>query len=168
MADLEVLGIELVQLDVTDASSVKAARDLVQSRSPDGSLDILANCAGVAGSPCPAVDLDLEATKQVYAINVFGAMRMVQEFLPLLLKSRQASIWNIGSVAGNISMPFASTYGSSKAALHSYSDTLRLGQLIRPVLLMLENSRLTVDLRNQNWLPSSELCTCAILPRPCF
>lgn len=130
MADLEAAGIELVQLDVTDASSVKAARDLVQSRSPDGSLDILVNCAGIAGNS-PAVDEDIEAAKRIYETNVFGVMRMVQEFFPLLLKSSKASIWNIGSVVAYLPIPFGSTYNSSKAALHSYSDTLRLGQLIQ-------------------------------------
>ncbi|KAJ7054716.1 hypothetical protein C8F01DRAFT_1259543 [Mycena amicta] len=53
-------------------------------------------------------------------------MRMVQEFVPLLIASGDGRIVNIGSIAGVMPLPFNSTYNASKAALHAYGNTLRL------------------------------------------
>lgn len=50
---------------------------------------------------------------------------MTQAFLPLLIESK-GLIVNIGSLAGVIPYVFGSVYNASKAALHSYSATLRL------------------------------------------
>lgn len=50
---------------------------------------------------------------------------MTQAFIPLLLSSRGLII-NIGSVAAIIPYVFGSVYNASKAALHAYSQTLRL------------------------------------------
>lgn len=78
----------------------------------------------------PALDHNVEDAKKIFETNVFGVMRMVQQFFPLLVKSTDACIVNIGSVVGTLPMPFGSAYNASKAALHQYSDTLRLGQFL--------------------------------------
>lgn len=74
----------------------------------------------------PATDLDVDHVKGMFDINVFGVMRMVQEFVPLLIASGNGRIVNIGSIAGVMPYPFGSAYNASKAALHSYGNTLRL------------------------------------------
>ncbi|KAJ7607467.1 NAD-P-binding protein [Roridomyces roridus] len=128
LSDLTALGIETLQLDVSQTDSVKAARDAVASIT-GGTLNILVNNAGLGKPPgcsVPATDLDLDDVKTVYEANVFGPMRMVQEFAPLLIASSEGRIVNIGSMAGIMPVPFGSAYNSSKAALHAYSNTLRL------------------------------------------
>jgi short-subunit dehydrogenase len=62
----------------------------------------------------------------MFEVNLFGVMRMVQEFAPLLIASGDGRIVNIGSITGVMPYPFGSTYNASKAALHSYGNTLRL------------------------------------------
>lgn len=52
-------------------------------------------------------------------------MRITQEFSPLLVQSK-GTIINIGSVAAVMPYVFGSVYNASKAALHAYSDTLRI------------------------------------------
>lgn len=52
-------------------------------------------------------------------------MRLCQTFMPLLRQS-QGTIVQIGSVAGVIPYAWGSVYNASKAALHSYSETLRI------------------------------------------
>lgn len=52
-------------------------------------------------------------------------MRMCQKFAPLLMNAK-GTIVQIGSLAGIIPYVFGSVYNSSKAALHSYSNTLRV------------------------------------------
>lgn len=62
----------------------------------------------------------------MFEVNLFGVMRMVQEFAPLLIAGGDGRIVNIGSIAGVMPYPFGSSYNASKAALHSYGNTLRL------------------------------------------
>jgi len=52
-------------------------------------------------------------------------MRMCQEFAPLLIEAK-GTIVQIGSLAGVMPYVFGSTYNASKAALHAYSNTLRV------------------------------------------
>jgi len=124
LTELVTLGIETLELDVTNVVSVRAVRDAV-SVMTGGSLDILVNNAG-QGYSVPATDIDLDQVKSMFDVNVFAVMCMVQEFINLLITSGDARIVNIGSIAGVMPYPFGSTYNASKAALHSYGNTLRL------------------------------------------
>jgi short-subunit dehydrogenase len=67
----------------------------------------------------------------MFDTNVFGLFDVVQTFTPLLIAavhgSRQApTIVNVASIVSRIPFLFASAYNASKAAVTSYSDTLRL------------------------------------------
>jgi len=53
-------------------------------------------------------------------------MRMVKSFVDLLIASGDGRILQIGSIAAVTPMPFGSMYNASKAALHAYSNTLRV------------------------------------------
>lgn len=68
----------------------------------------------------------MDEVRKLYEVNVFGVMAMCQTFIPLLIASGDGCIINIGSLSGVTPLPFASVYGSSKAALHSLNDTLRV------------------------------------------
>jgi 1-acylglycerone phosphate reductase len=61
----------------------------------------------------------------MFGANVFGVIDMCQTFLPELLATK-GTIINIGSVAGHIPLPFMSNYAASKAAMHAYSECLRV------------------------------------------
>lgn len=74
----------------------------------------------------PATDLEIDTVvKDMFDINVFAVMRMVQEFVHLLIAA-EGTIVNIGSIAAIMPFAFGSAYNASKAALHSYTDTLRV------------------------------------------
>jgi 1-acylglycerone phosphate reductase len=120
----EKYSIETLYLDVTSTESVRAAAEEM-SRRAGGKLDVLVNNAGL-GVVTPATDLLIETVvKSMFEINVFGVMRMVQEFSGLLIAA-EGTIVNIGSVAAVIPYVFGSAYNATKGALHSYSDTLRV------------------------------------------
>jgi 1-acylglycerone phosphate reductase len=61
----------------------------------------------------------------MFGANVFGVIDMCQTFLPQLLLAK-GTIVNMGSVAGHIPLPFMSNYCASKAALHAFSESLRI------------------------------------------
>ncbi len=73
----------------------------------------------------PALDVDFDEVKQTFEVNVFAVMRMCQAFAPLIIQAK-GTIVQIGSLAGVMPYVFGSTYNASKAALHAYSNTLRV------------------------------------------
>ncbi|KAJ7105456.1 hypothetical protein C8R43DRAFT_1046339 [Mycena crocata] len=111
-------------LDVTDDVSVRAAKSKISALT-GGKLDILVNNAGIT-YPFAVADLDMDRVKEVYDVNVLGPMRMAKEFIPLLLASDDACVIQLGSLAGLMPIPFNAPYNSSKAAVHNFSDTLRV------------------------------------------
>ncbi|KAG7099925.1 hypothetical protein E1B28_001719 [Marasmius oreades] len=124
MQELTALGITTLQQDVIDEKSIQVIKAKVTELT-DGKLDILINNAGVS-YPYAAADISLQTARAVYEVNLFSVMAMVQAFLPLLIASGDARIVNMGSTAAVAPVPFGCVYNSSKAALHSYSDTLRI------------------------------------------
>ena len=123
ISDLSSLGIETLNLEVHKPESIKALRSIIQDRT-GGALDMLVNNAG-RNYTVPALEVDFEEVLDTFNINVFAVMRMCQEFAPLLIQAK-GTIVQIGSLSGMIPHIFGSTYNASKAALHSYSNTMRL------------------------------------------
>lgn len=79
----------------------------------------------------PAIEADIIRVRQLFDTNVFGLFDMTQAFFPLLLASVPESrlpptIINTSSVVSRVPVPFTANYNASKAAVTSYSDTIRL------------------------------------------
>lgn len=85
----------------------------------------------------PALDANPGQIRKMFDANVFGLFDMVTAFTPLLISAASQNrnhkpafpsptIVNVASVLARIPLPFASAYNASKAAVASYSDTLRL------------------------------------------
>ncbi|KFA56126.1 hypothetical protein S40293_00089 [Stachybotrys chartarum IBT 40293] len=116
-------GITFFPLDVTNEESVAALKAAVEKLT-GGRLDILVNCAGIAYT-MTAIDSDVTAIQRMFDINLFGPMRMVRSFHPLLI-SAKGTIANIGSIGGIIPFLYGSSYNASKAALAHWGNTLRV------------------------------------------
>lgn len=151
--DLESLGMSTLALDVTDSESIASAKTEVEALT-GGKLDILVNNAYVypatppprrPSSPTsiafyikltllasgrnltlPALDAPLSEARLCFETNFFSVHAITQTFTPLLIAASPSLILNIGSVAAIVPYTFGALYGASKAALHSYSNTLRL------------------------------------------
>ena len=83
-----------------------------------------ANCLTV-GYAMPILDVDLDASKAVFETTLFGRVAVTQAFASLLIKSK-GIIVNIGSISGFAPTPFSGMYNACCAAVHHWSDTLRL------------------------------------------
>ncbi|KAI1460690.1 NAD(P)-binding protein [Annulohypoxylon moriforme] len=119
MTQLASSGIETLQLDIQSKESIADAVSKIPS------LDVLVNNAGNQFL-MPVADVNVEQAKQLYDLNVWAHVNMIQAFLPLLLKSPNALIVNQTSVGASATIPFQAIYNSSKAALALISDSLRL------------------------------------------
>lgn len=129
LSNLREKGIETFVLDVTDSASIASLKDEI-SKLTDGRLDMLFNNAGTMYE-APAIEADQKHVRAMFDTNVFGLFEMVSVFTPLLLKAVVGSqtaptIINAASILGRLPYPFASAYNATKAAVGSYSDTLRL------------------------------------------
>lgn len=117
----DALGVRFVQLDVTDDASVEAAAETVAA------LDVLVNNAGISGLRQEPMELTAAEARTIYETNVFGPIRVLHAFLPLLESSQAAVVVNVSSGLGSLGLAsdpggrwaaFAPGYSSSKAALN--------------------------------------------------
>lgn len=96
----ERLGARVVQLDVTEDSSVGAAVKTIEA---DGGLDVLINNAGVAEEwgdnnvVIGAADVTADVMQKTFETNVLGTVRVLHAFLPLLQRSAAAVVVNVSS-----------------------------------------------------------------------
>lgn len=92
-----------------------------------GGLDILVNNAGINPVYGPLVDLDLDAARKVFEVNVFGALAWVQDVVNhpgLSFRDRGGTVVNLSSVTGDKPSPGIGLYGISKAAISHLTRTL--------------------------------------------
>ncbi len=120
-------GIHTLALDVNDDTSSAAAMDVVSER--EGRLDMLVNNAGFSQVGA-VLDMERDNLRRQYETNVISPFMVVRRALPLMRTAvagaGAADVVNIGSIVGLFTTPFAGSYCSSKAALHSLTDALRM------------------------------------------
>jgi NAD(P)-dependent dehydrogenase (short-subunit alcohol dehydrogenase family) len=117
-------ALETVRLDVGDRVSIAAAAHEVEVRLDGRGLDGLFNNAGI-GCIGPVENTAPELLRQIFEINLFGQITMIQAFLPLVRKAK-GRIINTGSVGDHITPPFGGAMAASKAAFASMSAALRM------------------------------------------
>jgi NAD(P)-dependent dehydrogenase (short-subunit alcohol dehydrogenase family) len=117
----EGLPIRVVQLDVTDDTSVKNAIDHIISEA--GRIDVLVNNAGY-GLGGALEDLSMEEIKSQFETNFFGPIRVTQVVLPTMRKQRSGRIINISSANGILGFPGISAYVSTKFAVEGLSEAI--------------------------------------------
>ncbi len=113
-----------LRIDVTDAGSIAAARELVSQTAGPAGIAGLVNNAGIA-VPGPLEAVPLDALRRQFEVNLLGQVAVTQAFLPLLRKGR-GRIVNLSSVNGGLSPPYMGPYSASKFALEAITDALRV------------------------------------------
>lgn len=121
--ELEKKGCYIEQLDVTNNDDQTRVINTVLEKF--GRIDILINNAGY-GLMAPTIDLTDEKIHQQFETNVYAPLSLIRKIVPSMKKNKSGLIINIGSISGIVATPFAGTYCASKAALHSFSDALRM------------------------------------------
>ena len=123
ISHLKNIDADILQLDVTDLSSIR--RCVESAVKITGRIDILVNNAGFALMG-PVSELDIEMLKTQYNTNVFGVIELSQAVIPHMMERKSGKIINISSISAIVTTPFAGAYCSSKAALSSISDAMRV------------------------------------------
>lgn len=109
--------------------------ELVNKLKADAGVDILVNNAGKEHI-YELTDEKADAYKFAFSemqTNYLASVRLSQMILPVLLKKRESAIVNTISILAYQPMIKSATYSASKAALHSYSRSLRVALKNTPV-----------------------------------
>jgi NAD(P)-dependent dehydrogenase (short-subunit alcohol dehydrogenase family) len=112
----------LTVCDITNEAAVKAWADEVTNQT-DGRLDVLISNAGIL-TPGPLEVLSLSAIRREFDVNVFGALAVVNSFLPALRLAR-GRIVQVSTMTATLPFPFNGPSGASKAAFDALAAVYR-------------------------------------------
>ncbi len=113
-----IKGVKYIQLNLSDPSSIE---NCIRE---SGHIDILINNAGICQFG-PLEEIPAEKFIELFQVNIFGIIKLMQAFIPGMRKNRHGYLINIGSLAGTLPVPFQSGYAASKFALEGISWSLR-------------------------------------------
>lgn len=123
--------IEAVELDVDDPASIAAAYEAVGRSHPE--LDVLVNMAGIMLPEDLRDPGHLAVAEATVTTNLLGPIRVLNAFLPLLLRQESATVVNVSSGLAFVPLPVTPTYNATKAAIHSWTESLRVQLAGTPV-----------------------------------
>ncbi len=124
-AEVRALGVQAwhYELDISDLDAVKQLRTRVSQ--DIGRIDLLINNAGtVFGGNFESVPLEKHLL--IYNVNIAGLVALTHCFFTDLLAGSDTHLVNMASAAGYVGLPYGSTFASSKAAVISFSDSIRM------------------------------------------
>lgn len=122
IANTDNLPLDVLQLDVTDDTSVKGAiGGIIGERNR---IDVLVNNAGY-GLFSPLEDVTLDQVREQFETNFFGAIRVMREVVPTMRRQRNGTIVNVSSLVGRVGLPLSSAYVATKFALEGLSESVR-------------------------------------------
>ena len=112
-----------LELDVQDAASIAAAARRVTEEHPE--LNVLVNNAGIMRSEELGAQRDLADAEATITTNLLGPMRMTNALIDHLKARPDVAVVNVSSGLAFVPLVATPTYSATKAALHSYSVSLR-------------------------------------------
>lgn len=116
-------GMKSVQLNVEDPANIGAVTAKLIADFP--SLNVLINNAGVMHIDNASQAIDDAMAVTTVTTNLLGPIRVTSALVEHLKRQPSASIVNTSSVLGFVPMAVSAVYSSTKAALHSYTMSLR-------------------------------------------
>ena len=122
IAPLEEAGCRLLQLDVTDEGSMRAAIEEVERA--ERAVGVLVNNAGYSQSGAVET-ISLDEARRQFETNVFGLARLTQLVLPGMRRQGWGRVVNVSSMGGRLTFPGGGWYHASKHAVEALSDALR-------------------------------------------
>lgn len=115
-------GVESMLLDIQDKADIEAFGRQAVERFP--SLNVVIQNAGIM-KPEAAIQGNLAIAEETIATNLLGPIRLTAALLPHLLKQPRSAILTVSSGLAFVPLAATPTYSATKAALHSWSVSLR-------------------------------------------
>lgn len=116
-------SIHTMTLDTASAADITRFAAEVTARFP--ALNVLVNNAGVMMHEDVTAARDLSAAEAMVATNLLGPIRLIDALIGHLSAQPDAAVVNVTSGLAFVPLPATATYSATKAALHSYTVSLR-------------------------------------------
>jgi uncharacterized oxidoreductase len=116
-------GMAWVELNIEDPVSISAVAAKMIADYPD--LNVLINNAGIMNIDDASVAIDEKLLVSTLTTNLMGPIRMTGALIEHLKRQPQAAVINTTSVLGFVPLALTAVYSSTKAAMHSYTMSLR-------------------------------------------
>lgn len=116
-------GMHAMILDVEDAGAVQAFGARLIAEHP--AINVLVNNAGVMRPEDLKQSRDLQDAEETIATNLLGPIRLTNVLIDHLVRQVDAAIVNTSSGLAFVPMSATPTYNATKAAIHSYTISLR-------------------------------------------
>ncbi|HEY8478305.1 MAG TPA: SDR family NAD(P)-dependent oxidoreductase [Spirillospora sp.] len=124
LAELAKEGFGAFSIDVTDDASVAQARDAVLAQYPG--LDTVVTMSGVMLLEDVRDPKHFGTARTTIDTNLFGTIRVIDAFTPHLVGRGGGTFVTVSSGIAFLPFPPMPSYGASKAAVHAYSEALRV------------------------------------------
>jgi uncharacterized oxidoreductase len=116
-------GMASIEMDVANPASIAAAAKQLTSDFPK--LNVLINNAGIMQIDDASGPVDEDLMLSTVSTNLLGPIRVTSAFIEHLKKQPDATVINVSSVLGFVPLAVSAVYSSTKAAIHSYTQSLR-------------------------------------------
>jgi uncharacterized oxidoreductase len=116
-------GIKSLTLDVEDPAAIRAFAAQAAAEFP--AMNVLINNAGIMRPEDLLNQEDLTDAEAIVTTNLLGPIRLTAALLPHLVAQPQAAIVNVSSGLAFLPLAVTPTYCATKAAIHSYTQSLR-------------------------------------------
>jgi uncharacterized oxidoreductase len=117
-------GMNSLTLDIEETANIRSFAAQVAKQYP--ALNVLINNAGIMRAErLQAQQDDLADAESTVTTNLLGPIRLTAALLPLLQKQPRSTIMNVSSGLAFVPIAFTPTYCATKAAIHSYTQSLR-------------------------------------------
>ena len=117
-------GIRSFALDIADRDAIAAFGKMIVAQYP--TLNVLVNNAGIMQREDFLADaVDLTTAEATVASNLLGPIRLTAALLPHLRRQPRATVMTVSSGLAFVPIAMTPTYCATKAAIHSWSQTLR-------------------------------------------
>ncbi len=122
--NIQPANVHLIQLDVRDRIAVESAISHLPAQWSN--IDILVNNAGLSRGLDKLHEGDFQDWEEMIDTNIKGLLYVTRYVLPGMVQRNKGHIINIGSIAGHQTYPGGNVYCSTKAAVKSISEGLKL------------------------------------------
>lgn len=116
-------GIEGELLDITDEASIQSLFTTVTAKHPE--LNAIIAMAGIMTAEQVLDPDSLDIAERTIATNLLGPIRLVHAFAPFLAGQPDAAILTVTSGLAYVPLAATPTYSATKAAMHSFTESLR-------------------------------------------
>ena len=147
-------GIHTIEIDTTDPGSIAAAKTRLLAEHPG--LNVIIPMAGIMLPEDLHTDGFLDVAERTVITNLLGPIRLIAAFTEHLATRPNAAIITVSSGLAYVPLPATPTYNATKAAIHSFTESLRV-QLANTSVQVIElvPPAVQTDLMGQNDDPNA-------------